>query len=177
MTNQNQYSFALWSLLIMIILYSSQALAQNPECKCCTPQHGQFDFWIGEWIVHDTLGNEVGENSIQKVEGNCLISENWKGSSGSTGRSFNYYDPADSTWNQLWVSSSGNILKLKGNLENGKMILESDFTTDAKGRTFKNRITWYPMEEARKVTQIWEIVNEEDETVAVSFHGIYSRKK
>ena len=177
MSIKSKIAFTGWIFAAIVSLHSFSAFSQNADCKCCTPEHDQFNFWVGEWEVHDTSGNKVGENSIQKAERNCVLTETWNGSSGGTGRSFNYYDPADSTWNQLWISSSGGILKLKGQFEGDKMILESDYTTDPKGRLIKNRITWYEMEEDGKVAQIWEMVDENEEIVAVSFHGIYTRKE
>jgi hypothetical protein len=51
--------------LSMILVASLQA--QN-DCPCCTDEHRQFDFWIGDRIVRDSLGNLLGENSILKRE-------------------------------------------------------------------------------------------------------------
>ena len=80
---------------------------------------------MGDWTVYDTAGNVVGQNTIKKLENNCIVSEHWRGAKGLTGRSYNYYNMADSTWNQLWIDSNGSNLVLKGKAEPGKMILKS----------------------------------------------------
>ena len=114
------------SLLIMIMLFSHWKVQSQAICPCCTTQHQLFDFWVGDWMVYDTTGNKVGENTIVKQEDNCLLSEHWRGAGGSTGRSYNYYDPSDSTWNQLWLDNSGTILKLKGSAGTNTMSRKSE---------------------------------------------------
>ena len=82
------------SLLIIFILSTNVSFSQN-NCNCCSDKHQQFDFWLGKWMVYDTLGNKIGENIIEKIEDNCLVSEHWTGSKGTTGRSYNYYEASD----------------------------------------------------------------------------------
>jgi hypothetical protein len=43
------------------------------------------------------LGNKVGENSIKKIESNCILQESWKGQKGGAGTSINYFNKIDST--------------------------------------------------------------------------------
>ncbi len=150
------------------------SFSQNQHCACCEPQHGQFDFWVGNWEVFNTKNEKIGENLVEKLEDNCIISENWQGEKGSTGKSFNYYDPADSTWNQLWISNSGNILKLKGKAEPGKMILKSELTEGQKGKYY-NQITWTKNPDG-SVTQLWEIYDPEGNLLNNAFKGIYRKK-
>lgn len=92
------------------LFFIKNTYAQKPSitCPCCIPEFKQFDFWIGNWDVYDTLGNKVGENKIVTTQDSCLIQENWK-SQGQTGTSNNYYNKADSTWNQVWVSVTGGL--------------------------------------------------------------------
>ncbi|MBK7967386.1 MAG: hypothetical protein IPK10_20365 [Bacteroidetes bacterium] len=94
-------------------ILSPSLMAQSP-CACCTENHKAFDFWVGDWMVFDTSGNKIGENKIDKIEGNCIINEHWIGGKGNTGSSYNFYDATDSTWNQLWIDSQGGNLVLKG---------------------------------------------------------------
>src|SRR5262249_46376888 len=39
----------------------------------------QFDFWVGTWDVYDRSGNRVGESRIERILGDCVVLENWKG--------------------------------------------------------------------------------------------------
>lgn len=160
---------------LALALISSLAFSQS-NCACCSSQHQSFNFWIGEWIVYDTLGNVVGENSVRALEDGCLISETWRSSQGSSGRSFNYYNTSDSTWNQVWVANNGNNLTLKGAFEGQKMVLTSNLTTSSTGNKYYNRITW-ALNSDSTVTQHWQILDEEKNALPVAaFKGIYKRK-
>lgn len=158
----------------MLLAIPALLIAQSP-CACCTPPHRQFDFWLGEWMVFDTAGKKLGENSIVKLEDQCILSEHWRGNGGGTGRSFNYYDPSDSTWNQLWLDKQGTILKLKGKAATDAMILISDWVEGQGGGKYYNRITWKKNEDG-SVLQLWEIMSPLDVVLSVAFKGIYRRK-
>ena len=44
-------------------------LAQAPSPQpCSTAEHRQFDFWVGDWVVHNPQGQQVGTNRIEKIE-------------------------------------------------------------------------------------------------------------
>jgi len=168
------------SLIIILAIFALTGdIKAQSDCACCNETHKQFDFWVGEWIVLDSLGNKVGENQISKIEENCIVLEHWTGVKGGTGTSQNYYDKTDSTWNQLWIDNKGNILKLKGGLESGKMVLKSDSgTSGVKGEnthTYYNQITWSQNEDGT-VSQLWERYDKNDKLVKTVFLGIYHRK-
>ncbi len=154
-----------------ILLYDLQA----QDCACCSESHQQFDFWVGDWIVYDTLGNLVGENTIEKLVTECVLSEYWRGGSGGVGRSYNYYNLADSTWNQVWIDASGANLVLKGRLVGKSMVLQSELLSGQKIDWYRNRITWIPNIDGT-VTQLWEILNKEGKVINQAFQGIYKKK-
>ena len=163
------------ALLITLALFLCTLFGQaQTSCNCCTANHQQFDFWVGDWDVYDTGGKKVGENKIEKLENDCIVSENWKGTTGGSGKSYNYYNTADSTWNQVWISNSGNNLVLKGKAATNKMILKSELIKNEKGNYY-NQITWTKNED-NTVTQLWEIINEKGESLSVAFEGIYKLK-
>lgn len=126
-------------------------------------------------MVFDTVEKKLGENSIVKLEDQCILSEHWRSTAGGTGRSFNYYDPSDSTWNQLWLDKQGTILKLKGKAESNSMILKSGWVQGQGGAKYYNRITWKKNED-ESVLQLWEIMGPSDVVLSVAFKGIYRRK-
>lgn len=162
------------STIIIYLAYSSALLAQS-QGPCSDESHSQFDFWVGEWIVLDSMGTRVGENQISRIEGGCILLEHWTGAKGGTGTSLNYFDKADSTWNQVWVDHNGDVLKLKGRLVSGNMILRSALE---KGNEdgYYNQITWSP-ECDGTVSQLWEIYDGEDRLINTAFLGIYHRKE
>lgn len=164
-------------LAVLFILSSvSYSFAQNDSsCPCCTENHTAFDFWIGDWTVYGTNGKIIGTNKIVKLQDGCVLQENWKASNKSTtGTSYNFFDSKDNTWNQVWISNTGNVLNLKGNIRNdGAMVLKSELVKGPKG-SYYNQITWLKNSNG-SVTQRWDIINENNEPVSKAFEGIYKK--
>jgi hypothetical protein len=160
--------------ILLFIASASPNLLSQSNCPCCTPEHRQFDFWLGEWEVFDTTGTLVGKNTLLVRQDSCLIQENWTGESGGTGTSYNYYDQVNGTWNQLWIDNSGSALKLKGTFFDNKMVLESE---DVQGpaSVYRNRITWEAMPDG-SVIQTWDAINECGKLQRRLFKGIYRKK-
>lgn len=161
---------------LLAFLWGVISLELHAQSVCDAVEYRHFDFWIGDWEVTDTLGNRLGENTILKLEDGCLLQENWVGQSGSTGKSFNYYDANDSTWNQLWVDNQGNHLKLKGGIvQKGVLSLKSESFRTATGNLNYNQITWTQLEDGT-VSQVWDILDELGEVERTIFYGIYKRR-
>jgi len=173
------YKIKLLLFLVFLSFIRISAKGQT-DCSCCTEAHKQFDFWVGEWIVKDTLGNIVGENKITKIEKNCALLEQWTGAKGGTGTSLNYYDKNHFNWNQVWVDASGNILRLKGHLIDGKMVLKDELRkSKKKGKKIKwyyNQISWTPNKDG-SVSQLWEVYSKKGKLLKTLFLGIYHKKK
>ena len=161
-------------LLFLIAFIPFISFSQNQDCACCGAEYQQFDFWVGDWEVFNEEGEKIGENLVEKLEDNCILNENWQGEKGGSGKSYNYYDPSDETWNQLWISNTGNILKLKGIASANKMVLKSEPTKGKKGE-FYNQITWTKNDDG-SITQLWEILDAEGNLLNDAFKGIYKRK-
>lgn len=160
--------FTLFFTSTTLILYGQQ------DCKCCSEKFHEFDFWIGNWEVFDSKGNKVGDNEIKTIENGCALMERWRGLRGGTGTSLNYYNKQDSTWNQVWVSSSSAVLKLKGSIINDSMILKGEpFTMDSV--TYYNQIKWTKIEES--VKQEWEVYDSSGNLKHKVFIGIYIKTK
>jgi hypothetical protein len=165
------------SLLIFVLSYALiNSLQAQTDCSCCDEPHKQFDFWVGEWIVLDSLGEKVGDSQISHIEDHCILLEHWKGVTGVTGSSFNYYNQSDSTWNQLWIDNGGNILELKGQAGPNKMILKSTLQKGTHIDWYYNQITW-TLHKDGTVSQLWEIFDKKDVLLQISFLGIYHRKE
>lgn len=156
-----------------LALSLSISLLGQQNCACCSEQHRQFDFWLGKWEVFNPAGKKVGENTITQVQGKCVLQEDWV--SNQTGTSYNYYDPNDSTWNQLYLDNQGTILALKGRFEDHKMILWSDKVKGQNGE-YRNRIIWQLLPDG-SVSQKWDIVALNGQVISVAFDGIYRKKK
>lgn len=167
-------------LLMMAFVQMSVAQSQNssasqskPAKPCSMPEHRQFDFWIGEWDV--TMGGQTaGTNSIQLILGDCVLLENWAGSKGGNGKSFNLFNAAKGKWQQTWVDSSGNMLELYGEFKDGVMQLVGENARN--GKKTLQRITWKVLDKDR-VRQHWEQSQDEGKTWTTAFDGLYTRKK
>jgi hypothetical protein len=113
---------SLSALALCLLLFQT---APRPAA-CQAPEHHQFDFWIGEWVVEDAKGQRLGTSRVERIESGCGIQENWTDRSGLTGRSINVYQPVNKTWTQLWAASWGATLLLVGQYENEQMVLTGD---------------------------------------------------
>jgi hypothetical protein len=159
------------ALLLFVLM---TALAQVPLLAqpCQAPEYRQFDFWIGEWDVHDAQGQRIGANRIEAIENGCGIQENWTDRRGLTGRSVNVFRPTSKTWLQLWTSSWGGILLLEGRYENERMILSGD-AIGRDGTIERQRTTWSRTTEG--VRQLAERSRDGGRTWTVAFDGRYVR--
>lgn len=81
---------------------------------CAGPAHRQFDFWLGEWLVRDGSGQQVGTNVITQDLDGCLVEESWTDQGGGRGRSLNAYDRQTGKWHQTWVADGLGHLRMSG---------------------------------------------------------------
>ena len=147
-------------------------IAINP-CKA-SPEFRQFDFWIGEWEAKTPQGQLGGTSSIQVILGQCIIFENWTGTGGTSGKSFNIYDTNDKKWHQTWVDDKGTFTHYIGGLVDGKMVVVAD--TIIAGKKTLAKMTFSKLENG-DVRQFGENSTDEGKTWATAFDLIYSRKK
>lgn len=153
---------------------AASAYGQQPP-NCTAAEHRQFDFWAGDWVVTDSAGSTTyGTNLVTSEENGCLLHEHWSGSRGGTGQSLNFFDRATGRWAQVWVASSGGVLRLEGARAGAVMRLEGDQRTPA-GALVKNRIEWTPQPDGR-VRQTWYVSQDSGRTWQASFDGWYRRK-
>lgn len=127
--------------------------------RCDEPERRQFDFWLGEWDVHDPEGNLAGRNRITALFGGCALREEWQGASGFRGTSLNAWSPQTGRWHQTWTDSSGLLLQLDGGLRGGVMVLEGLAALPGQGdQPLQHRISWSPLDgEPDRLRQHWEV--------------------
>ncbi len=151
--------------------------AQVPKASPCEQddRFHEFDFWVGEWDVHDADGNFLGENSITRAERGCVLMETWRGAKGSTGISMNYVDMIRDEWVQIWHASAGYQLEIRGGLTDEGMLLTGQVHYIGSGQTAPFRGLWTPLPDGR-VRQYFEQSNDDGATWQKWFEGFYSRK-
>jgi hypothetical protein len=160
------------ALAALVALAGEVAVAQTPAppAACQTPEHRQFDFWLGEWEVFLPNGKKAGDSRIESIAAGCALLENWTGTGGFSGKSLNSYDGTDKRWHQSWVDSSGSRLELAGAYADKRMVLSS-----APGGTVQ-RIAWSVNDDG-SVRQLWEATEDGGKTWTVQFDGRYMRRK
>lgn len=155
---------------------------------CSAAEYRQFDFWVGEWDVVPNPattpkpataqpGREPARNLIEKIQGGCVISENWDDRQGGTGQSFNIYDRVRQQWHQTWVSNNGSLHEYWGELKDGKMVLVGEMPLPP-GARFQGRRTIrvsFQSIGADKMRQFSESLNS-DGTWSVNYDLIYTRR-
>ncbi|HEX9825645.1 MAG TPA: hypothetical protein VGA80_03530 [Flavobacteriaceae bacterium] len=157
------------------LLAMTLGLNAQTSCNCCTEKHAEFDFWVGTWNVTRLDGSPAGTNTIEKLQDNCMLRENWTSAVGNfTGTSDNFYNTKTNQWEQIWLDNQGGMLHLKGNRKGNQMILQSDELKNTKGEPYVHRITW-TLNDDGSVLQYWEtITNGKD--IKVAFDGLYIKK-
>jgi hypothetical protein len=152
------------------------AAAQPAPPACATPEHRQFDFWVGRWQVSPTgQANVVAESLIERLYGGCAVREHWMPKANPGGGSLNSYVPAEKAWRQTWVGSGGERVEFKGGLSAGAMVLTGDWPgPDGKPRLIRMTYTRGP---EGSVRQLGEQSLDAGRTWAPSFDFTYRPAK
>ncbi len=161
-------------IVLLSSLFINPVLAQN---QSCTSEEGfsAFDFWVGKWDVYvnnSNNSNQVGTNTIEKLEGGCALMETWTGAGGSSGISLNYYNSVRDEWRQLWVSAGEYAIDIVGGLTDGSMVLLGEIYNYGNNETFDFRGTWTPNGDG-SVRQFFEQYSAETQTWNPWFDGRY----
>jgi tetratricopeptide (TPR) repeat protein len=153
------------------------AQAQRNARPCAaSPEHRQFDFWIGEWDVQNSQGQPAGSSSIQLILGDCTIFENWTSANGAyTGKSFNLYNSSLKKWQQFWVDDKGGVLEFTGEYKDGELRYTGE-SLDPQGNRITHHLTFFNLSPTR-VRQLWEQSTDGGKTWTTVFDGLYVRKK
>jgi hypothetical protein len=163
-------------LAALFVLLPLPVVAQNPQPRppaCTSDAHRAFDYWVGEWSVHDTAGTKIAESSIERVAEGCAISETWRPIGGQEGVSISWYDPGDQQWHQQWVGGGGWIAWFDGNPDNGNMTLTTK-PNPAQPGALSRMI--YTQPRAGVVLQTLYGSSDGGKTWTASFKGEYRRK-
>jgi hypothetical protein len=159
--------------LAILALTAASITCASAASPCDAPEHRAFDFWLGEWQVHNPAGKLAGVNRISSEYNGCVLHERYETGRGYSGESLNTFDAGRKVWHQTWVDTAGTLLVLEGGLRNGSMVLEGQ-TTGADAQVTRHRITWTPNADG-SVRQLWESTDAKGQW-AVAFDGMYTRK-
>ena len=137
-------------------------------------RHHAFDFWIGEWTV--TVGGTfAGTNSIQPILGHCTLLEQWESAAGTSGKSYNYYDPGYDHWRQIWISDSGNFIEFTGVARDGGIFYTAETINPADGTTTMHKFEFTQIGNG-VVRQFWQTSSDNGETWTSIWDAEYARR-
>jgi hypothetical protein len=113
-----------------------------PPKLCDTPEHHQFDFWVGDWDVFRTDTNAlVARSHIEKLYAGCAVGEHWMPLQGTGGGSLNSYRPYLKRWVQVWTDSGNNFNEYAGSWDGSRMKLSGTSVT-TNGKRLPVRMTY-----------------------------------
>jgi ketosteroid isomerase-like protein len=130
--------------LALILLLTTLSFAQSTK-PCSSPEHHQFDFWVGDWDAFD-VGNDKTPSAhvrVDRILDGCVLREDYQDPKGLKGQSFTIYDAARKLWHQSWVTNRGNLLVIEGKLEGDQIVLNG--TDNSKGKPTLVRGLWKPV--------------------------------
>jgi hypothetical protein len=140
-----------------------------------TPEHRQFDFWIGEWDVRTSQGQPAGDSTIQLILGDCILLENWTGRVGGSGKSFNFYNSGTGKWQQTWVDDRAGVTEYVGGLVEREMRFTAT-AIGADGAASLKKLTFFN-QGPDQVRQLGENSADQGKTWTVDYDLTYLRKK
>jgi hypothetical protein len=175
-------------LIIGFIMPVSSTVAQQTDTKTAADsapppsfpceedeRFSRFNFWLGEWDVHDASGTYQGSNTISREQRGCVLIENWAGAGGSTGMSINYLDTKTDEWVQFWIAAGGYHIDIRGGMTDDGMLLTGIIHTISNSTTTPFRGLWTALPDGR-VRQFFEISSDDGDTWVTWFEGFYTRK-
>lgn len=149
--------------------------AVNARPCAARPEYRQLDFWIGDWDVKvTTQGQTAGASSIQLILSDCVIFENWTGTSGLSGKSFSFFNAETGRWQQTWVDDKGGMLEFTGDFKDGAMHFTAQ--TTAKGKKALQRMTLFNLSPGQ-MRQLGEQSEDDGKTWAVIYDLTYNRRQ
>ncbi len=142
--------------------------------------HREFDFWIGEWDVFQTVSkqNTGAKSLIQMISGGCAILENWE-SPASNGKSINFIDPVTNKWKQSWVGNYANGTEefVDGEYKDGALRYTYEtISGGGKGNKIIGRLIFYN-QGPNQVRQFNESSADGGKTWTTNYDFTYIRRK
>ena len=153
----------------------TEKVKRNQKPCAYTAENRQFDFWLGEWNVVTTQGeNPAGTSKIELILGDCVVQENWTG--GGTGKSYNIYNQSLKRWEQYWVDNTGGNIFFYGGLKDGVMDYWTDAIPQPDGTKLKRHLQFFKIG-PDTVRQFSQGSTDDGKTWHVEYDFTYNRKK
>jgi hypothetical protein len=142
-------SSAAIALAVVAVLSSERSWpVDSASAPCDSPQHHQFDFWVGDWQVFDAKTHQlVAFDRVEKHSQGCIVQQNLTMvtdlyrrpgvSYRMTGIGVNRFD--GESWLELWADNQWGAIVLRGMPDAGKAMV---LTTLIPSRNRDLRLEW-----------------------------------
>lgn len=161
---------------VMAASATAQTAPAPPPTPCTTAEHRQFDFWLGDWVVHGGPDGTAlqGTNRIERSGNGCWLVEHWRSAKGNDGTSLNAWDAQHRAWRQFWVGADGVVVRLQGGLRGDGAMEMSGELPKADGGVQLQEMSWTPAADG-SVLQQWDTSDDDGKSWQTSFLGTYRR--
>lgn len=161
-----------FALALAPVAHAQDAPPELPRPCEESEAHRQLDFWVGDWRVLGAEGQVLGTSRVRSRHGGCVIEEEWTSArGGGSGLGMSFVDGEDGRWRQVWVGSTGTVVRYEGELRDGAMRFQGR-TSAADGEVTLSRATLEPVEGGR-VRQRIERSSDGGTTWTRYFEGTY----
>ena len=143
---------------------------------CRGPGFREFDFWVGQWDVHNPSGARIASSIISSEMDGCLVMEDYIQTNGFQGKSLSAHDRNTGGWHQTFVDNViAASFRLEGGLEGEEMAMSGsqpvfNFATQAV-RQRDVTVSWSRLGEGR-VRQLFR-ASFDGAPVTTTFDGTY----
>lgn len=157
--------------------WAAAVLAIDRQARPCVydERYHQLDFWIGDWDVKTTQGQPAGSSRVERILNECTLFENWTGFGGTSGKSFNFIEPASRQWRQTWVDDKGDAHEYQGEFVQGEMRFRRE-TAGVDGHKILNKMTFFNVADGH-VRQLGEHSDDDGKSWLIDFDLHYYRRK
>ena len=135
------------SIALLITALASLPLAAS-TADCDNEAFALLEHLAGEWRVSRDE-RTIGELDVQATAGGCALVENWIAADGTRASTLHWSEQRDNdadeepvfVLRQVYVDSTGWVMKAEGHVENGVLIYQGD--TEIKGEAVSLRATMH----------------------------------
>ncbi len=144
-------SFLVSALLVALGLTGGRAGGDDAFYPCQTEARTAADFLVGDWQVHDAKTDQlIAIDVIEKKLEGCALKQNWTtiedvfrtAKVPYRMRGTGFFSFNDENWTYLWVDNMASAVALRGGIEEGALVMKSDFARSG----YLSRWIWRPVE-------------------------------
>jgi hypothetical protein len=166
------------SLLFLVVLgmcWTQSAFgAADPEPCATNASSRQLDYWLGTWTISSAGAGSGSKSTVSLSLDHCLVTENWDGGQGHSGKNLFAYSPGDKRWYGMFADNRGHVhVFTDGKVSSGSAEFYGP-SLGPNGEAVLNRIKIVRLS-PNKVEQTWEKSTDSGASWKEQFRLEYSR--